>query len=52
MQNVALAIVAATSLLGRAELTAPALVYAVVMNLSALALLAAGRRLVAPAYAG
>lgn len=44
LQNVALAIVVATSLLGRAELTTPVLVYAVVMNLSAPALLAVGRR--------
>lgn len=45
LQNVALAMVVATTLLGRSELTAPALVYAVVMNVAALGLIALGRRL-------
>ncbi|MBK9082158.1 MAG: bile acid:sodium symporter [Rhizobiales bacterium] len=44
LQNVALAIFVATSVLGRSDLTIPALLYAVVMNVSALALIAAGRR--------
>lgn len=44
LQNVALAIVVATAALGRGELTIPALLYALAMNLAALALIAAGRR--------
>lgn len=43
LQNVAMALFVATSLLGRGDLTTPALVYAVVMNVSALALIAAAR---------
>ncbi|MBL8587464.1 MAG: bile acid:sodium symporter, partial [Methylobacteriaceae bacterium] len=44
LQNVALAIFVATAALGRGDLTIPALLYAVVMNLTALALIACGRR--------
>lgn len=40
LQNVAMAMFVATALLGRSELTAPALVYAVAMNVSALGLIA------------
>ena len=43
LQNAAIAIFICTSLLGRAELAVPALVYAVVMNLTALALVASNR---------
>lgn len=45
LQNVALAMVVAATLLGRGELAAPALVYAVLMNVSALGLITYGRRL-------
>ncbi len=44
LQNVALAIFVATTALGRGDLTIPALLYAIVMNVTALALIAAGRR--------
>ena len=43
LQNAAIAIFICTSLLGRAELAVPALIYAVVMNLTALALVASNR---------
>lgn len=44
LQNVAMAIFVTTTLLGRSELTAPALVYAVAMNVTAVALVAISRR--------
>jgi len=48
LQNAAIAIFICSSILGRPELAVPALLYAVVMNLTALLLVSAGPRLGVP----
>ncbi len=45
LQNAAIAIFICASLLGRPELSIPALIYAVMMNITALVLVAVSRRL-------
>lgn len=49
LQNIAVTIFVATTLLGRSELAIPGLLYAVVMNVTALALIATSRRSWRPA---